>query len=104
VYGYDEYSLINKTHYRWIYKLGPIIVAGITFRLYNGTSYRSKNKEFYVVMAKISPYKNGMATAADRMSVASFGFYGWNHFDGYDGAVHLMEDRRIRFTLLLAPT
>jgi cation/acetate symporter len=69
------------------------IIVGVTFALYIGIAIWSRagsTKEFYVA-GEISPLANGMATAADWMSAASFiSMAGIISFDGYDGAVYLM--------------
>ena len=51
------------------------LMVGITFSLYIGIAIWSKagsTKEFYVAGSGVSPIANGMATAADWMSAASF--------------------------------
>lgn len=61
---------------------------------------------FYVAGGEISPLANGMATAADWMSAASFiSMAGIISFDGYDGAVYLMgwTGGYVLLALLLAP-
>ena len=70
------------------------ILVGVTFAIYIGIaiwSRASSTKEFYVAGGGVSPWANGMATAADWMSAASFiGMAGIISFAGYDGAVYLM--------------
>ena len=70
------------------------ILVGITFTLYTGFAIWSRagsTKEFYVAGGGVSPLANGMATAADYMSAASFiSMAGIISFNGYDGAVYLM--------------
>ena len=70
------------------------LMIGITFSLYIGIAIWSKagsTKEFYVAGAGVSPIANGMATAADWMSAASFiSMAGLISFMGYDGSVYLM--------------
>ena len=70
------------------------IIVGLTFSLYIGIAIWSRvqtTKEFYVAGAGVSPLANGMATAADWMSAASFiSMAGIIAFSGYDGAVYLM--------------
>ncbi len=51
------------------------LIVGLSFALYIGLALKAKassTKEFYVAGAGISPLANGMATAADWMSAASF--------------------------------
>ncbi|NND52459.1 MAG: cation acetate symporter, partial [Flavobacteriaceae bacterium] len=70
------------------------IIVGLTFALYIGIaiwSRASSTGEFYIAGKGVSPWANGMATAADWMSAASFiGMAGIISFAGYDGAVYLM--------------
>ena len=70
------------------------VMVGITFTLYIGIaiwSRASSTKEFYVAGEGVSPIANGMATAADWMSAASFiSMAGIISFAGYDGSVYLM--------------
>lgn len=85
------------------------IIVGLTFALYIGIAIWSRagsTKEFYVAGGEISPIANGMATAADWMSAASFiSMAGIISFDGYDGAVYLMgwTGGYVLLALLLAP-
>lgn len=85
------------------------IIVGITFALYIGIaiwSRASSTKEFYVASGGVSPLANGMATAADWMSAASFiSMAGIISFAGYDGAVYLMgwTGGYVLLALLLAP-
>jgi len=85
------------------------ILVGITFALYIGIAIWSKagsTKEFYVAGGGVSPWANGMATAADWMSAASFiSMAGIISFDGYDGSVYLMgwTGGYVLLALLLAP-
>jgi cation/acetate symporter len=85
------------------------ILVGVTFALYIGIAIWSRatsTKEFYVAGGEISPLANGMATAADWMSAASFiSMAGIISFDGYDGAVYLMgwTGGYVLLALLLAP-
>ena len=85
------------------------ILVGITFTLYIGIaiwSRASSTKEFYVAGGGVSPLANGMATAADWMSAASFiSMAGIISFSGYDGAVYLMgwTGGYVLLALLLAP-
>ena len=85
------------------------ILVGITFTLYIGIAIWSRagsTKEFYVAGGGVSPLANGMATAADWMSAASFiSMAGIISFAGYDGAVYLMgwTGGYVLLALLLAP-
>ena len=84
-------------------------MIGITFSLYIGIAIWSKagsTKEFYVAGSGVSPIANGMATAADWMSAASFiSMAGLISFMGYDGSVYLMgwTGGYVLLALLLAP-
>ncbi len=85
------------------------ILVGITFALYIGIAIWSRagsTKEFYVAGGGVSPLANGMATAADWMSAASFiSMAGLISFMGYDGSVYLMgwTGGYVLLALLLAP-
>jgi len=85
------------------------IIVGITFALYIGIAIWSKagsTKDFYVAGGGVSPLANGMATAADWMSAASFiSMAGIISFTGYDGSVYLMgwTGGYVLLALLLAP-
>lgn len=85
------------------------VIVGLSFALYIGIAIWSRansTKEFYVAGAGVSPLANGMATAADWMSAASFiGMAGIISFAGYDGAVYLMgwTGGYVLLALLLAP-
>lgn len=85
------------------------ILVGITFSIYIGIAIWSKagsTSEFYVAKASVNPLTNGMATAADWMSAASFlSMAGLISFMGYDGAVYLMgwTGGYVLLALLLAP-
>ena len=85
------------------------LLVGITFSIYIGIaiwSRASSTKEFYVAGGGVSPLANGMATAADWMSAASFiSMAGIISFAGYDGAVYLMgwTGGYVLLALLLAP-
>jgi cation/acetate symporter len=85
------------------------IIVGITFALYFGIAIwarASSTKEFYVAGGGVSPLANGMATAADWMSAASFiSMAGIISFAGYDGSVYLMgwTGGYVLLALLLAP-
>ncbi|MEL6561165.1 MAG: sodium:solute symporter family protein [Bacteroidota bacterium] len=85
------------------------ILVGLTFALYIGIAIWSRagsTKEFYVAGGGVSPLANGLATAADWMSAASFiSMAGIIAFAGYDGAVYLMgwTGGYVLLALLLAP-
>ncbi len=85
------------------------IIVGITFAIYIGIAIWSRaasTKEFYVAGGGVSPLANGLATAADWMSAASFlGMAGIIAFSGYDGSVYLMgwTGGYVLLALLLAP-
>ncbi|WP_258101336.1 sodium:solute symporter family protein [Marinoscillum pacificum] len=85
------------------------ILVGGTFALYIGIAIWSRagsTKEFYVAGGGVPPLANGMATAADWMSAASFiSMAGLISFMGYDGAVYLMgwTGGYVLLALLLAP-
>lgn len=85
------------------------IIVGVTFALYIGIAIWARagsTKEFYVAGGGVSPLANGMATAADWMSAASFiSMAGIISFAGYDGAVYLMgwTGGYVLLALLLAP-
>ena len=85
------------------------IIVGITFIIYIGIAIWSKagsTGEFYVAGGGVHPLANGMATAADWMSAASFiSMAGLISFMGYDGAVYLMgwTGGYVLLALLLAP-
>jgi cation/acetate symporter len=70
------------------------VIVGITFALYIGIAIKSRagsTTEFYVAGGGVPPILNGMATAADWMSAASFiSLAGIVSFVGYDGSVYLM--------------
>ncbi|MDT7830152.1 sodium:solute symporter family protein [Pricia sp. S334] len=85
------------------------LLVGITFTLYIGIAIWSRagsTSEFYVAGGGVSPLANGMATAADWMSAASFiSMAGIIAFAGYDGSVYLMgwTGGYVLLALLLAP-
>lgn len=70
------------------------ILVGLSFALYIGIAIWARagsTQEFYVAGGGIPSYANGMATAADWMSAASFiSMAGLISFMGYDGGVYLM--------------
>ncbi len=85
------------------------IIVGITFALYIGVAIWARagsTKEFYVAGGGVSPLANGMATAADWMSAASYlSMAGLISFMGYAGAQYLMgwTGGYVLLALLLAP-
>jgi len=85
------------------------ILVGISFALYIGVAIWARagtSKEFYVAGGGVHPVLNGMATAADWMSAASFiSLAGIVSFTGYDGSVYLMgwTGGYVLLALLLAP-
>ncbi|WP_223033386.1 sodium:solute symporter family protein [Hanstruepera marina] len=85
------------------------ILVGLTFALYFGIAIWARagsTKDFYVAGGGVSPLANGMATAADWMSAASFiSMAGLISFMGYDGSVFLMgwTGGYVLLALLLAP-
>ena len=85
------------------------IIVGLTFALYIGIAIWSKassTSEFYVAGKGVHPIVNGMATAADWMSAASFlSMAGLIAFMGYQGAQYLMgwTGGYVLLALLLAP-
>ncbi|WP_298943382.1 sodium:solute symporter family protein [uncultured Psychromonas sp.] len=70
------------------------LVVGVTFAVYIGIAIKTRagsTKEFYVAGGGVPPILNGMATAADWMSAASFiSLAGIVSFVGYDGSVYIM--------------
>ena len=88
----------------WIWTL-----VGFSFLIYIGIAVWSRagsTNEFYVAGGGVSPIANGMATAADWMSAASFiSMAGIISFAGYDGSVYLMgwTGGYVLLALLLAP-
>ena len=85
------------------------IIVGLTFALYIGIAIWSRagsTNEFYIAGKGVNPIANGMATAADWMSAASFiSMAGIISFTGYDGSVYLMgwTGGYVLLALLLAP-
>ncbi len=85
------------------------IFVAATFALYIGIAVWSRagsTNEFYVAGGGVHPVANGMATAADWMSAASFiSMAGIISFLGYDGAVYLMgwTGGYVLLAMLLAP-
>ncbi|EGR2797661.1 cation acetate symporter [Vibrio navarrensis] len=85
------------------------ILVGLTFALYIGIAIWARagsTSEFYVAGGGVHPVANGMATAADWMSAASFiSMAGIISFIGYDGTVYLMgwTGGYVLLALCLAP-
>jgi cation/acetate symporter len=85
------------------------IAVGLSFALYIGIAFWSRahnTGDFYIAGRGVSPLANGMATAADWMSAASFiSMAGLIAFLGYDGSVYLMgwTGGYVLLALLLAP-
>lgn len=85
------------------------IIVGLTFLLYIGIAIWARagsTKEFYVAGGGVSPLANGMATAADWMSAASYlSMAGLISFTGYAGSQYLMgwTGGYVLLALLLAP-
>ncbi len=85
------------------------IVVGASFALYIGIAIWSRahnTRDFYIAGKSVSPIANGMATAADWMSAASFiSMAGLIAFLGYDGSVYLMgwTGGYVLLALFLAP-
>lgn len=85
------------------------LLVGLSFVLYIGIAIWTRagsTTEFYTAGGGVSPLANGMATAADWMSAASFiSMAGIISFSGYDGSVYLMgwTGGYVLLALLLAP-
>ncbi len=85
------------------------VIVGLTFALYIGIAIWAKaasTKEFFVAGGNVSPLANGLATAADWMSAASFvSMAGLISFMGRDGSMYLMgwTGGYVLLALLLAP-
>jgi len=85
------------------------IFVAASFALYIGIAFWSRagsTKEFYIAGGGVNPVVNGMATAADWMSAASFiSMAGLIAFSGYDASVYLMgwTGGYVMLALLLAP-
>ena len=85
------------------------LIVGLTFAIYIGIAIWSRagsTKDFYVAGGGVPPLANGMATAADWMSAASFiSMAGLISFTGYAGSVYLMgwTGGYVLLALLLAP-
>ena len=86
-----------------------ILLITLSFALYIGVAVASRagsTKDFYIAGGGVHPVVNGMATAADWMSAASFiSMAGAISFMGYDGSVYLMgwTGGYVLLALLLAP-
>jgi cation/acetate symporter len=86
-----------------------ILLIALSFALYIGVAIASRagsTKEFYIAGGGVHPVVNGMATAADWMSAASFiSMAGVISIQGYDGSVYLMgwTGGYVLLALLLAP-
>ena len=85
------------------------LLVGLSFALYIAIAIWARagsTQEFYVAGGGVNPIANGMATAADWMSAASFiSMAGIISFIGYDGAVYLMgwTGGYVLLALCLAP-
>jgi len=90
-------------------QLWTYIIVGLSFALYIGIAVWARvgsTREFYVAGGGVHPIANGMATAADWMSAASFiSMAGLISFMGYDGSVYLLgwTGGYVLLALLLAP-
>ncbi len=90
-------------------QIWTFILVGLSFSIYIGIAIWSRagsTSEFYVAGGGVHPFVNGMATAADWMSAASFlSMAGIISFTGYDGSVYLMgwTGGYVLLALLLAP-
>ncbi len=85
------------------------LIVGLTFATYVGIAFWARansTEDFYVAGGEIHPIANGMATAADWMSAASFiSMAGLIAFLGYGGSVFLMgwTGGYVLLAMLLAP-
>lgn len=90
-------------------QLWTYLIVGATFALYIGIAWSARVKDtkgFYVAGGGVPPLANGMATAADWMSAASFiSMSGMIAFMGYAGCMYLMgwTGGYVLLALLLAP-
>ncbi|MEO1435404.1 MAG: sodium:solute symporter family protein [Bacteroidota bacterium] len=90
-------------------QIWTFIIVGLTFAIYIGVAIWARagsTAEFYVAGGGVHPILNGMATAADWMSAASFiSMAGLISFMGYDGAQYLLgwTGGYVLLALLLAP-
>jgi cation/acetate symporter len=85
------------------------VMVSASFALYIGVALWARARstgDFYIAGGAVHPVVNGMATAADWMSAASFiSMAGLISFMGYDGSVYLMgwTGGYVLLALLLAP-
>ena len=85
------------------------LFIGLSFAMYIGIAVRSRaasTKEYYVAGRGVSPFANGMATAADWMSAATFiSMAGVLAVEGYDGSRYLMgwTGGFVLLTVLMVP-
>ena len=85
------------------------LFVGLSFTIYIAIAIWSRAKstnDFYIAGKEVNPVANGMATAADWMSAASFiSMAGLIAFLGKDGSVYLMgwTGGYVLLALLLAP-
>ncbi|CAN5640559.1 hypothetical protein BH23GEM11_BH23GEM11_04000 [soil metagenome] len=90
-------------------RLDIALAIGLTFALYIGIAIWSRvssTRGFYVAGQGVSPLLNGMATAADWMSAASFiSMAGLIAFLGFDGSIYLLgwTGGYVLLAVLLAP-
>lgn len=90
-------------------QIWTFIIVGVTFAIYIGIAIWARagtTGDFYIAGKTVHPVANGMATAADWMSAASFiSMAGLISFLGYDGSVYLMgwTGGYVLLALLLAP-
>ena len=90
-------------------QMWTFLVVGASFALYLGIAFWTRagsTGEFYVAGGGVHPVANGMATAADWMSAASFiSMAGIIAFQGYDASAYLMgwTGGYVLLALLLAP-
>lgn len=99
----------SKKHNLMSVQTWTFIIVGVTFALYIGIAIWARagsTSEFYIAGGGVPPIANGMATAADWMSAASFiSMAGLISFMGYDGGVFLMgwTGGYVLLALTLAP-
>ena len=85
------------------------LFIGLSFALYISIAFRTRavsTKDFYVAGGGVSPLANGMATAADWMSAATFiSMAGTVAISGYDGSRFLMgwTGGFVLLTMLMVP-
>lgn len=85
------------------------LFIGLSFALYIGIAVKSRagsTKEYYIAGGGVSPFANGMATAADWMSAATFiSMAGVLAVEGYDGSRYLMgwTGGFVLLTVLMVP-